>query len=60
MSTQYLFGAATKAALYELQIDSARLQVQTQIMDQSLAVMLRQNQFYSFDPWGTILKTFSP
>ena len=42
MSTQYLFGAATKAALYELQIDSARLQVQTQIMDQSLAVILPQ------------------
>ena len=42
MSTQYLFVAAIKAALLELQIDSAKLQVQTQIMDQSLAVKLWQ------------------
>ena len=43
MSTKYLFVAALKA----LQIDSAKLQVETQIMDQSLAVILRQNKFYS-------------
>ena len=49
MSTQYLFEAAMKAALYELQFDSEKLQVQTQIMDQSQAIMLRQNQFYSID-----------
>ena len=42
MSTQYLFVAAIMAALLELQIDSAKLQVQTQIMYQSLAVMLWQ------------------
>ena len=42
MSTQYLFEADIEAALLELQIDRAKLQVQTQIMDQSLAVMLRQ------------------
>ena len=42
MLTQYLFVAAKKAALWELQSDSAKLQVQTQFMDQSLAVMLRQ------------------
>ena len=41
MSTKYLFVAALKA----LQIDSAKLQVETQIMDQSLAVMLRQFSF---------------
>ena len=40
MSTQYLFVAAIRAALYEIQ--SAKLQVQTQIMDQSLAVILQQ------------------
>ena len=42
MSTQYLFIATIKAALSELQIDSAKLQVQTPFMDKSLAVMLRQ------------------
>ena len=42
MSIQYLFVAAIKAALWELKIDSAKLQVQTQSMDQSLAVMLWQ------------------
>ena len=42
MSTQYLFVASIMAALQELQINSAKLQVQTQIMDQSLAIMLRQ------------------
>ena len=42
MSTQYLFEADIEAALLELQIDRAKLQVQTQIMDQSLAVMLWQ------------------
>ena len=42
MSTQDLFVAAKMAALQELQIDCANLQVQTQIMDQSLVVMLRQ------------------
>ena len=52
MSIQYLFVAATKAALKELQIDCAKIQVQTQIMDQSLATMLRQNQFYSIGPWS--------
>ena len=35
MSIQYLFVAAIKAALWELKIDSAKLQVQTQSMDQS-------------------------
>ena len=34
--------AAIKVALEELQIDSAKLQVQTQIMDQNLAVILWQ------------------
>ena len=38
MSIQYLFVAATKAALKELQIDCAKIQVQTQIMDQSLVM----------------------
>ena len=52
MSTHFLFVAAIKAAL--LQIDNAKLQVQTQIMDQSLAVMLWQNQFYSIGPWMQI------
>ena len=42
MSTQYLFVASIMAALQELQINSAKLQVQSQIMDQSLAIMLRQ------------------
>ena len=42
MSTQYLFVASIMAALQELQINSAKLQVQTQIMDQSLAIMLPQ------------------
>ena len=39
MSIQYLFVAAIKTELQELQIDSAKFQVQTQIMDQSLAIM---------------------
>ena len=42
VSTKDLFVAATKAASKELQIDSTKLQVQTQIMYQSLAVMLWQ------------------
>ena len=42
MSTLYFFLAALKAALKELQINSTKLQVQTQIMDRSLAVMLQQ------------------
>ena len=41
-SNQYLFVAAIKATLQELQIYSAKLQVQTQIMDQNLAVILQQ------------------
>ena len=42
MSTQYLFIAGIKAALYELQIDSTKLQVQTQSMNQSIAIMSLQ------------------
>ena len=42
MSTQDLFVAAKMAALQELQIDCANLQVQTQIVDQSLAITLWQ------------------
>ena len=42
MSTQYVFVAAEEAELLELQIDNAKLQVQTQIIDQCLAVMLQQ------------------
>ena len=36
MSTQYLFVAAIKAALKEFQINCAKLQVQTQIIDKML------------------------
>ena len=42
MSTQNVFVVAKKAAVCKLQIDSAKLQVQTQIMDQSLAIMSQQ------------------
>ena len=42
MPTQYLFVGTIKAALKEHQIDIAKLQVQTQIMDQSLPTMLWQ------------------
>ena len=49
MSTQYLFVADTKAALY-------KLQVQTQIMAQSLAVMLWQQKFNSIGPWDQYCK----
>ena len=38
----YLSVAAIKAALEELQIDGAKLEAQIQIMDQSLAITLRQ------------------
>ena len=46
MSTQYLFLVAKKAVVYELLYKYTSLQVwiqvQTQILDQSLVVMLRQ------------------
>ena len=42
MSTQCLFVAAIGAVSQELKIDSAKLQAQIQIMDQSLAIMLLQ------------------
>ena len=38
MSTQYLFEADIEAALLELQIDRAKLQVQTQITDQNRVI----------------------
>ena len=42
VSTKDLFVAATKAASKELQIDSTKLQVQTQSMNQSIAIMSLQ------------------
>ena len=49
-SNQYIFASALLIALGKLQIDSAKLQVQTEIMHQNLAEILRLNQFYSIGP----------
>ena len=41
-SNRSLFAATIQVALVELQIDGVKLQVQTEIMHQNLAVILRQ------------------
>ena len=55
---QYLFAAAIKVELREIHNDSAKLQVQTQIMHQNVATILQHLCCNKISPWARTYKDF--